>query len=90
MGGKMGGKPGGRASVFSAEIHARDGAIRNAIGRMLRAQYDVAAPVPKQLANLVKRLDAADAAGRRSDAPRTRSAPGADARPLPKPEPATA
>ena len=35
MGGKMGGKPSGRTSVFSAEVHARDGAIRNAIGRML-------------------------------------------------------
>jgi hypothetical protein len=82
MGGKMGGKTGGRASAFSAEFHARDGAIRNAIGRMLRAQYDVAEPLPNQLANLVKRLD--------RGAPQTQAAPGASARPLRKTEPAPA
>jgi hypothetical protein len=71
MGGKMGGKPGGRPSAFSAEIHARDGAIRNAIGRMLRAQYDVAEPVPKQLANLVKRLDGAHTRPLRKTEPAT-------------------
>jgi hypothetical protein len=71
MGGKMGGKPGGKAGAFSAELHARDGAIRNAIGRMLRAQYDVAEPVPKQLTNLVKRLDGADARPLRKTEPAT-------------------
>jgi hypothetical protein len=86
----MGGKTGGRPSVFSAEFHARDGAIRNAIGRMLRAQYDVAEPLPEQLANLVKRLDGADAGDCCSAAPHTQSAPGTGVRPLPKAEPATA
>jgi hypothetical protein len=85
----MGGKSGGRPSAFSAEIQARDCAIRNAIGRMLRAQYDTAEPLPDKLADLVRRLDGAHAPGRRS-APHTRRAPSADTRPLRTPEPATA
>jgi predicted RNA-binding Zn ribbon-like protein len=86
----MGGKSGGRPSAFSAEIQARDCAIRNAIGRMLRAQYDTAEPLPDKLADLVRRLDGAHATGRRSAAPHTRRAPSADTRPLRTPEPATA
>ena len=74
MGGKMGGKTGGRPSVFSAEIQARDDAIRNAIGRMLRAQYDIAEPLPNSSPNLVKRLDGAHThtGGRSSATPHTR------------------
>jgi hypothetical protein len=90
MGGKIGGKTSGRPRAFSAEFQAHDYAIRNAIGRMLRAQYDVVEPLPKQLANLVSRLDGADAGGGCSGATNARSAPGAGARSLPKPEPATA
>ena len=89
MGGKVAGKSGGRPSAFSAEIQARDCAIRNVIGRMLRAHYGAAEPLPNQLANLVKRLDGAHT-GRSSATPHTRSAPDAEIRPLRKPEPATA
>jgi hypothetical protein len=59
----MGSKSGGRPSAFSAEFHARDCTIRDALGRMLRMHYDVADPVPKQLVNLVKLLDGVDADG---------------------------
>ncbi len=67
----MGGKTGGRPKASSAEFHARDGAIRDAIGRALRAQYDVAEPLSEQLANLVKRLDGADAWPLRKTEPAT-------------------
>jgi hypothetical protein len=86
----MGSKTGGRPSAFSAELHARDSAIRTVIGRMIRAQYDVAEPLPKQLVNLVKRLDGVDARRHGSGSRQTRSAPGTGVRPIPKREPVTA
>jgi hypothetical protein len=49
-------KPRALASIESA----RDSAIRAAIGRMLRAQYDLAAPLPERLENLLRRLGNAD------------------------------
>jgi hypothetical protein len=49
-------KPHASASVESA----RDSAIRAEIGRMLRAQYDLAAPLPERLQNLLRRLGNAD------------------------------
>lgn len=44
-------KPG----VFSRADQARDAAIRSAIGRTLRAQYDLE-PLPERLSGLVERL----------------------------------
>ena len=83
MGGKIGGKTSGRPRAFSAEFQAHDCAIRNAIGRMLRAQYDVAEPLPKRLANLVKRLDGTDARAAVPTRRMTRSAPGRALGPFP-------
>jgi hypothetical protein len=44
-------KPG----VFTGADQARDAAIRSAIGRTLRAQYDLE-PLPERFAGLVERL----------------------------------
>jgi len=44
--------------------YARDSAIRTAIGRMLAAQYDLAAPLPAGLAHLLRRLEDESAAVR--------------------------
>jgi hypothetical protein len=51
---------------------ARDNVIRTAIGRMLAAQYDLAAPLPAGLEHLVRRLEDESAAveSRRSSNPR--------------------
>jgi hypothetical protein len=49
-------KPG----VFSRADQARDAAIRSAIGRTLRAQYDLAETLPERLAGLVRRLENPD------------------------------
>jgi hypothetical protein len=49
-------KPG----VFSRADQARDAAIRSAIGRTLRAQYDLVEFLPERLAGLVKRLENLD------------------------------
>jgi hypothetical protein len=47
--------------VFSAADQARDAAIRSAIGRTLRAQYDLAESLPERLAGLLGRLENPDA-----------------------------
>jgi hypothetical protein len=39
---------------------ASDRAIRTAIGRVLQAQYDLAAPLPESLENLLRGLENAD------------------------------
>jgi hypothetical protein len=36
---------------------ARDRAIQAAIGRVLQTQYDLAAPLPERLENLLKRFE---------------------------------
>jgi hypothetical protein len=50
-----------KPSVFSRAVEARDAAIRSAIGRTLRAQYELSVPLPERLAGLVKRLENVDA-----------------------------
>ncbi len=52
----MGRKP----RVSPTETHARDRAVRGAIGRMLCAQYDLAEPLPERLRELLKQLKDAD------------------------------
>jgi hypothetical protein len=42
------------------EAHARDCAIRAAIGRMLAAQYGLAEPLPERLEKLLKRFEIDD------------------------------
>jgi hypothetical protein len=51
---------------------ARDNVILTAIGRMLAAQYDLAAPLPARLAHLLRRLEDESAAAqpRRGSSPR--------------------
>jgi hypothetical protein len=49
-----------KSGVFSRADQARDAAIRSAIGRTLRAQYDLAESLPERLAGLVKRLENPD------------------------------
>ena len=39
------------------EVHARNWVVRTAIGRMLAAQYDLAAPLSERLENLLKRFE---------------------------------
>jgi len=46
-----------KLGVLPQEAHARDCAIRAAIGRMLAAQYDLAEPLTDRLANLLNRLE---------------------------------
>ena len=51
---------------------ACDGVIRAAIGRMLAAQYDLAAPLPARLEHLMRRLEDESGAAqpRRDSSPR--------------------
>jgi hypothetical protein len=42
------------------EARARDRVVQMAIGRMLSAQYDLAAPLSERLENLLKRLENTD------------------------------
>jgi hypothetical protein len=51
---------------------ARDNVVQTAIGRMLAAQYDLAAPLPARLEHLMRRLEDESAAvrPRRSSDPR--------------------
>jgi hypothetical protein len=49
-----------RPGIFSSADQARDAAIRSAIGRTLRAQYDLAESLPERLASLVRRLENPD------------------------------
>jgi hypothetical protein len=48
-----------KPSVSRAD-QARDAAIRSAIGRTLKAQYDLAESLPERLAGLVRRLESSD------------------------------
>src|SRR5260370_24995531 len=56
------------------EVHARNWVVRTAIGRMLAAQYDLAAPLCEYLENLLKRFENTDefSAGPATPAGRTR------------------
>ena len=81
----MGRKP----RIFTSEVQAREDAIRSAIGRMLRAQYDLAEPLPERLAGLVKRLESADEIRSRSDSKRFPSLRGTGTRLSLQEEPAS-
>jgi hypothetical protein len=72
----MGRKP----SIFASEVQARDGAIRGALGRLLRAQYDLAEPLPERLAALVKRFQSTDEIHSRNNPHRLPSLHGTGAR----------
>lgn len=49
-----------KSGLSAKEARARDCVIRTAIGRMLSAQYDVAARLPDRLETLLKRLENID------------------------------
>jgi hypothetical protein len=49
-----------KTGVTPKEVRARCSLIRSAIGRMLSAQYDVAAPLPDRLADLLRRLESGE------------------------------
>ena len=51
---------GHKSRVSPTEAHARDRAVRAAIGRMLCAQYELAEPLPERLRELLKQLEDAD------------------------------
>lgn len=77
MGGRS--KMGGRRGAFAGEVRARDSAIACAIGRVLRAQYDLAEPLPAHLADLIMLIDGANERHncRSSTQPRCSRNPGA-------------
>jgi hypothetical protein len=81
----MGRKP----TVFTSEVQAREDAIRSAIGRVLRTQYDLAEPLPERLAGLVKRLESADEIRSRHNSKRLPAMHGAGPRLSLEEEPAS-
>jgi hypothetical protein len=81
----MGRKP----SVFASEVLAREDAIRSTIGRLLRAQYDLAEPLPERLAGLVKRLEGTDEIRNRHNSTRFPSMHGTGTRLSLEEEPAS-
>jgi hypothetical protein len=46
-----------KPSASLKAAYARDGVIRTAIGRMLAAQYDLAAPLPARFEHLMRQLE---------------------------------
>jgi hypothetical protein len=46
-----------KSSASLKEAHARDSVVRTAIGRMLCAQYDLAAPLPARLEQLLRQFE---------------------------------
>jgi hypothetical protein len=51
-----------KSSASLKEAYARDCVIRTAIGRMLRAHYDLAAPLPARLEQLLRQIEDENAA----------------------------
>ena len=61
-----------KSSASLKEAYAGDSVIRTAIGRMLCAHYDLAAPLPARLDHLLRQFEEESAAvePQRSSAPR--------------------
>jgi hypothetical protein len=51
---------GRKSRVSPTEAHARDRAVRAAIGQMLCAQYELAEPLPVRLQELLRQLENAE------------------------------
>jgi hypothetical protein len=61
-----------KSSASLKEAYARDSVVRTAIGRMLCAHYDLAAPLPARLEQLLRQFEDENAAmePQRSSGPR--------------------